>query len=133
MEASTVGLIVYLGATVLLMIAISIYAYTISEWKSTTSLKAVASMKSIYRAVLVNLYDTSTDVAVLISCVLASKEVSGLEDYENVNMLSLFIPSILVIFTYRIAFILQWGKVVNISQSLETMKKQPHAISKTQQ
>eukprot|EP01084_Bolivina_argentea_P148162 259089_1 len=108
LEPSTIGLIVYLSAMILLMIILSIHAYTISNWNDKTSFfKAVKSMKSIYGAILVHIYDTSTDIAVLISWgILTRNEVSGTKDYENINMLSLFIPAVLVIFLYRFAFFL---------------------------
>ena len=61
-------------------------------------------MKSIYGSVLVHLYDTSTDVAIIISWgIFAYHEQTG-TDYENVNMLSFLIPSVVLIFVYRIAF-----------------------------
>eukprot|EP01084_Bolivina_argentea_P064519 117650_1 len=106
MEASLVGFIVYLSATFLLLIILGVQAYTISEWKSTTTfLKSVNSMRSIYGAVVVHIYDTATDIAVLISWgVLTYREMTGQKDYENVNMLSLFMPAVLAIFAYRIAF-----------------------------
>eukprot|EP01084_Bolivina_argentea_P191402 328774_1 len=106
MTASTIGFVIYLSITVLLVFVLSIRAYNISKWKDTTSfIKAVISMKSIYGTVLVHLYDTSTDVAILISwSILAYNEVTGKKNYENVNMLSFLVPSIFLIFTYRIAY-----------------------------
>eukprot|EP01083_Nonionella_stella_P313417 1125035_1 len=108
LEPSTIWFIAYSSSMLLLMIILSVHAYTISHWNDTTSfLKTVKSMKSIYGAILVHIYDTSTDIAVLISwAILTRNEVSHTENYENVNMLSLFIPAVLAIFVYRVAFLI---------------------------
>ena len=66
----------------------------------------VYAIYAVLNAILIHIYDTSTDIAVLTSWgILAAREINGVEDYKNVNMLSLFVPALLVIFVYRIAYL----------------------------
>eukprot|EP01083_Nonionella_stella_P173569 599180_1 len=105
MEPSTIGLLVYLSATMTLLAILSINAYAVSDKNLGSFFKTLRRMRSIYGAVLVYLYDTSTDVAILISWgILAAEEVSGKINHEHVNMLSFLVPSIVLIFIYRIAY-----------------------------
>eukprot|EP01083_Nonionella_stella_P080056 219780_1 len=106
MELAMILFIAYFGAMILLLLLLSIRAYRTSQWKDVSSLvDAVASMKSIYGVALVHLYDTSTDIVILVSWgILTYHEVSGKQNYENVNMLSFLIPSILSIFVYRVEY-----------------------------
>eukprot|EP01084_Bolivina_argentea_P212318 360939_1 len=62
-------------------------------------------MRSIYGSVLVHLYDTSTDIAILISWgIYTRQELEGTRNIENVNMLSFLIPSVLLILIYRAVY-----------------------------
>ena len=59
--------------------------------------------REIYTAVIVHLYDQATDIAVMIDWgVRTKREVNGIEDYDNVNMLSFFIPGLTFIILYRV-------------------------------
>jgi len=62
-------------------------------------------LKSIYGAAIVHIYDVCTDLIIQISWgYMAIRKLSGEYDYDNVNMPSLWIPSITLIFIYRIAY-----------------------------
>eukprot|EP01083_Nonionella_stella_P048666 129971_1 len=117
MDVSTIAFIAYFSCMILLVLILSIHAYRISEWKSKRSfINAVFSMRSIYGTALVQLYDTSTDVAILIFWgILTHQEVSGEKDHENVNMLSFLVPSIFLIFMYRIAYAIFYHVIFSTS------------------
>ncbi len=114
MAPQTVAFIIYLGCTSLLLVVLSLYAYKVLDAKNISFVKTVWSMRSVYGPVLVHIYDTSTDYIILVTwCFMASDEVSGKTDYENVDMLSFVVPSIILIFVYRTVYAVRHWTIFN--------------------
>ena len=65
-------------------------------------IKKVWSLKKIYATVLVHLYDQATDIAVIIQWGIMVKQEANGKDFPSVNMLSFFIPGVIVVLLYRI-------------------------------
>lgn len=123
MEFSTLVFIVYFCSTILLVLILSIWSYNKSSWKTKSSFfKAVLSIKSVYGSAIVHLYDTATDLAILINWgILAHHEISNMKQYENVNMISFLIPSIILIFIYRVVYAIHHYFILEMSQYYKKM------------
>eukprot|EP01083_Nonionella_stella_P087162 242355_1 len=115
-EWSTIAFAVYLGLTVLLVILLGIKAYHDNKASNKDKLhkkeflETVWSMKSIYGTVLVHLYDTSTDIGVLVAwSVLAYNELSNNDPVSSdVRMLPFLIPACVLLFLHRIVFMIYY-------------------------
>ena len=123
MDAEFILFISYVSSTVLLMFILSIVAYRIMKKDPNRKkgakefMKMVWRMRSIYGKVVIHIYDTSTDYIILISwSMLALKEIQREQDYENVNMLSFVIPSIVLIFVYRVIYAVKHHSIFKRSQ-----------------
>jgi len=121
MEPEFVAFLAYIACTVVLLSVLSVSAYKMGKWKKTTSfVRAVWRMKSVYGAVLVHIYDTSTDYVIVIAwSVMAFEEVTGRRDYENVNMLSFVVPSVFLIFVYRIVYTVRHWLIFRNSNAIK--------------
>ena len=101
---ATIGSILYFSLYVLLVIILSIYIHTTENYDNKKAfLKAVWARKGIYGQILVHLYDTATDIGVLIQWgTLAYDE----NDYESIDMHVMFWTSIGFLIFYRFVSIL---------------------------
>eukprot|EP01084_Bolivina_argentea_P096124 172809_1 len=104
LEWGTVASIIYFSLYSLLLIVLAIYLHKTEKHKKTCTsfLKTLWTRKGIYGQILIHLYDTSTDIGVLIQWrIYANKESEG-ENIESINMNGLFWTSISFIILYRI-------------------------------
>lgn len=115
MDPKVIIFVVYIACTVILLLIVSLIAFRLQRRTPnhkhgiSVFLKSVWGMRRIYGAVLVHIYDTSTDYIILISwSLMARDEITGITDYEHVNMLSFVIPSVLLIFVYRIVYAVRY-------------------------
>eukprot|EP01084_Bolivina_argentea_P272412 463800_1 len=93
LEWSTIALIAYASFYSIILIAIAV----------SHGIKKIWSLRKIYTAVLVHLYDQATDIAVLVQWgILTQQEISGSIDVESVNMLTFFIPGLFFLLLYRV-------------------------------
>eukprot|EP01083_Nonionella_stella_P308707 1090432_1 len=86
-EWGTIAAIIYFSLYALLLIALTIFAHINEEHDSKRSFfKAIWNKRGIYGQVLVHLYDTATDIGVLIQwAILAEQESTG----ENIKSLDM--------------------------------------------
>ena len=108
----TTTLIVYLALNVILMIIVSLIAYyRLRDDKKTSYLKLVWYQKDIYLPFLASLYDTTTDIAVLV--VFGNLAFDG-NDYQNVNMKVIFFTALGIIIFYRFMLLMITNKICNL-------------------
>ena len=94
---ATTAAVLYFIANVLLIAFLSLLIHTQGHDEESL-LKAVWSRRAIYGQILVHLYDTATDIGVLIEWFILAYDGT---DYQSVNMKALFWASILFQFIYR--------------------------------
>eukprot|EP01083_Nonionella_stella_P252787 870578_1 len=113
---SSFASIVYFSAYLLLLCGIAISVAIKDEYDGIKAFfKKIWKMRSIYGSVLVHLYDTATDVGVMIDWwFLAQDEARGY-NYESIDMATLFWASVAFLALYRIVSII----VVIISEDRE--------------
>ena len=96
----TIATVIYLSLYILLVIIISIYVHKTENYdKKKDFIYAIWSRKSIYGQILVHLYDTATDVGVLVEWGRLAYDDT---DYESIDMYIMFWTSIGFILCYRI-------------------------------
>eukprot|EP01083_Nonionella_stella_P013245 37323_1 len=102
-EWGTIAAIIYFSLYALLLIALTIFAHINEEHDSKRSFfKAIWNKRGIYGQVLVHLYDTATDIGVLIQwAILAEQESTG-ENIKSLDMNGLFWTSIAFLILYRV-------------------------------
>ena len=98
-EISTIAAIAYFSSYTLLVIILSIHIHRTETYeKKKDYLKAIWYRRGIYGQILAHLYDTATDIAVLIQWyILANDNI----DYESIDMHILFWTSIGFLIFYR--------------------------------
>eukprot|EP01083_Nonionella_stella_P236119 829564_1 len=103
-EWGTIAAITYFSLYVVLLIIISILAHK-NEYHATKKslFKSIWNKRGIYGQILVHLYDTATDIGVLIQWgILAQREKTGRENITSLDMNGLFWISIAFLILYRI-------------------------------
>eukprot|EP01084_Bolivina_argentea_P068689 125031_1 len=105
MEASSIVTIVYLSLYILLLFILSIRVYlTHEELTKKTFAKILWSARSIYTAVLIHLYDTATDIGVLIQWWnLAALAKQQNQPYKTFNIGYFWFALTFILTFYRIA------------------------------
>eukprot|EP01083_Nonionella_stella_P008508 24563_1 len=106
----TIAAIVYFSLYAVLLIIIAICAHIHEEHESKKSfMKSIWNRRGIYGQILVHLYDTATDIGVLIQWgILAQQEKSG-DETDNIislDMNGLFWTSIAFLILYRVISII---------------------------
>eukprot|EP01083_Nonionella_stella_P096916 272462_1 len=106
-DLPTIATIVYFSLYSSMLIGLGYYVHKTEETTSKKSfLKAMWKKKSIYGQILVHLYDTATDIGVLIQWgYMAKSESDGTYDVTSLNMVYLFWISISFLIVYRLASI----------------------------
>ena len=94
---------------VILMIIVSLIAYNRDDEK-TSYFKLVWDQKDIYLPFLASLYDTTTDIAVLV--VFGNLAFDG-NEYQSVNMKGIFFVALAIIIFYRIMLLMITNKICN--------------------
>eukprot|EP01083_Nonionella_stella_P013246 37325_1 len=103
-EWGTIAAITYFSLYVVLLIIISILAHK-NEYHATKKslFKSIWNKRGIYGQILVHLYDTATDIGVLIQWgILAQQEKTGGQNIKSLDMNSLFWTSIAFLIGYRV-------------------------------
>ncbi len=93
--------IIYFSLYVVLILALSIYIHQTEKEQYNNKkdfLRAVWSRRGIYGQILVHLYDTATDIGVLIECGLLAYDPI---DYQSIDMQIMFWTSIGFLIFYR--------------------------------
>eukprot|EP01083_Nonionella_stella_P008792 25408_1 len=98
-----IATIIYFALYVLLLIVLAFYVHKTENHSSTKSfLNALWKKKGIYGHIIVHLYDTATDIGVLIQWgILAENEANG-DDIKSLNMSVLFGASLAFLLIYRL-------------------------------
>ena len=100
---STIAAIIYFSSYFLLVILLSMCLCITDNYGSYSSLlKAIWDRKSIYAQVIVHLYDTATDLGVLIEWYLLMKREEDGCNIESLNMSQLFWAAIAFQIIYRV-------------------------------
>eukprot|EP01084_Bolivina_argentea_P283608 485773_1 len=101
---STIASVVYFGLYVLLLVMLAINVQLKHDYDGFKDFfKKIWKMRSIFGAVLVHLYDTATDIGVMIDWwFLAKDEADGVYNYESIDMNNLFWTSVAFLLLYRI-------------------------------
>ena len=96
---STILSIIYFALNVILVVILSIYIHQTEQYEKKKDLfKAIWKRKGIYGQILAHLYDTATDVGVLIEWgTLAYDDIN----YESIDMHAMFWTSIGFLILYR--------------------------------
>ena len=96
---STIAAIVYYSLNVALILALSLYIHITEEHKDKKAfLYAVWCRRAIYGQILVHLYDTATDIGVLIEWGELAYDTN---DYKSIDMRVMFYTSIAFMIAYR--------------------------------
>eukprot|EP01084_Bolivina_argentea_P059522 108715_1 len=95
--------IAYFSLYVLILLGLSFFIHQTENHNSKKSFfKALWNKKDIYGQILVHLYDTGTDIGVLVQwALLAQSETKG-NNIESVNMLAMFMVSLGFLVLYRV-------------------------------
>ena len=94
----TITFTAYAALNLVAMILVSVIAYNRDDEK-ISFIKSIWHQKDIYLAFLAHIYDTTTDIAVLVQF---GKLAFDDYDYENVNMYVMFFSSLGIILFHRI-------------------------------
>ena len=101
---STIASILYFSSYALLVIILSIYIHKNEQHKNKKEfLKAVWTRKGIYGQILVHLYDTATDIGVLIEWGTLAYDDN---DYNSIDMYIMFWTSIGFLIFYRLVSVI---------------------------
>eukprot|EP01084_Bolivina_argentea_P235056 395652_1 len=104
---ASIASIIYFSLYFFLLIGLAFYVHKTENHDSKKSfLKALWNKKSIYGQILVHLYDTATDMGVLVQWGLYAKQEADGENIESINMSYLFWSSVFFIILYRIIAII---------------------------
>eukprot|EP01084_Bolivina_argentea_P174282 301909_1 len=97
---ATVATIIYFSLNMLLVLCLSIFVHLTEDHENKKEfVKSVWAQRGIYGQLLVHLYDTATDIGVLVQWgILAYDE----HDYDSIDMLGLFWTSIGFLIFYRL-------------------------------
>eukprot|EP01084_Bolivina_argentea_P062195 113718_1 len=127
---SAITSIVYFTAYLLLLLFIAYKVRSNNYYDGIKGFfKAIWAMRSVYAAVLVHLYDTATDVGVMVDWwFLAKDEQMGEEDYESLDMTTMFYCSVSFLILYRIIHIV----MVAVSEIGLLMDRQSRIANKIQ-
>eukprot|EP01083_Nonionella_stella_P170206 578743_1 len=102
-EFASISSIVYFSLYFLLLFSLAFCVYRTQEHDSTKSfVKALWKKKGIYGQVLVHLYDTATDVGVLVQWAMYAKLESEGQNFESIDMNLLFWTSMGFVVFYRV-------------------------------
>eukprot|EP01083_Nonionella_stella_P012656 35836_1 len=103
-EWGTIAAIIYFSLYAVLLIIIAIFAHMNEEHDNKKSFfKSIWNKRGIYGQILVHLYDTATDIGVLIQWgILAHEERTGVQPIKSLDMNGLFWTSIAFLILYRI-------------------------------
>eukprot|EP01084_Bolivina_argentea_P076353 138372_1 len=103
MKWSTIATIVYFTSYFLLVILLSIFLCISGKYGSYSSLlKGVWDRKGIYGQIIIHLYDTATDLGVLIEWYLLMKREEDGCNIESLDMSQLFWTAIAFLIVYRV-------------------------------
>eukprot|EP01084_Bolivina_argentea_P271588 462175_1 len=105
---SSIASIIYFSLYALLLLALAFHVHRTGNYKSKKSfLKALWLKRGIYAAILVHLYDTATDVGVIIEWWgLAQNEKSGKYNYETLDMEVFVWTAISFLLLYRVVTVI---------------------------
>eukprot|EP01083_Nonionella_stella_P251383 867381_1 len=105
LQYSTIVAIIYFVVTIVFLFGLSFYVYKSGKhkFKSKSYIKDVWSQKSIFFPLIVQFYDTATDIGVLCNWyILMKQEEDPNTDYESVNMKSFFWCGVASLILYRV-------------------------------
>eukprot|EP01083_Nonionella_stella_P252786 870577_1 len=104
---SSLAAIVYFSLYTLLLFCIAIYVAIKKEYDGIKKFfKTIFKMRKIYGSVLVHLYDTATDVGVMIDWWFLAQDEKRGYNYESIDMANLFWASVGFLTLYRIVGII---------------------------
>eukprot|EP01083_Nonionella_stella_P077016 210103_1 len=104
-QYSTIVSIIYFVVTIVFLFGLSFYVYKSGKhkFKSKSYIKDVWSQKSIFFPLIVQFYDTATDIGVLCNWyILMKQEEDPNTDYESANMKSFFWCGVASLIFYRV-------------------------------
>eukprot|EP01083_Nonionella_stella_P077017 210105_1 len=104
-QYSTIVSIIYFVVTIVFLFGLSFYVYKSGKhkFKSKSYIKDVWSQKSIFFPLIVQFYDTATDIGVLCNWyILMKQEEDPNTDYESVDMKSFFWCGVASLILYRV-------------------------------
>ena len=108
---STFATISYFCCYTILVVIISIVTYDPNVSKSKW-IKAVWKRRAVYGAILIHIYDTATDIGVIIIWgELAVDELNGKTHVENVDMMVFFVLGLVFLVVYRIVTFIAFTQV----------------------
>ncbi len=120
LSSSGIVLIIYAASYALIVLAVGIMVYRKRKNKDITYCEELVHQRQIYGAIIVHIYDRSTDVAVMVNWGrLTVQELNG-NNIEGINMLSFLIPGIFVMILYR--FITVCFALYAVDESMEDTK-----------
>eukprot|EP01084_Bolivina_argentea_P271490 461993_1 len=105
---AAIASIIYFSLYFIIIVGVAFYTHFTGEYENKKSFfKAVWDRKGIYLQILIHLYDTATDVGVLVGWwLLVQKEKDANKNVESLNMAVLFWTSIAFLIVYRIISII---------------------------
>ena len=103
LDFSAIAVIIYASFYASLLVVISVITYRPDQSKSKW-ISVIWKQRGIYLPILVHIYDTSTDIGVIIIWAdLAFEDMKNPKYVEHIDMLLLFILALVFIVIYRIA------------------------------